>query len=198
MEIKQNIDFFFNDTWWTADVVKKKCEERKDNPNEWSFVCVCVGNLYSREVQVDGEQVTLQVQDTPGAEVTVPPSSNKAWWCHPVAIWDASGHAFLSKIFWDWKSHRKAQTWNEMVNCCETSKIKPMSSLTIVAFESMTYRVQVKGELILTLIMRMERTHPYFPTLRLAGPMRGRRGMSFTQNNFLPEMHGLYFLPIPT
>uniref|UniRef100_A0A3B4FWB0 small monomeric GTPase n=1 Tax=Pundamilia nyererei TaxID=303518 RepID=A0A3B4FWB0_9CICH len=28
-----------------------------------------VGNLYSREVQVDGEQVTIQVQDTPGAEV---------------------------------------------------------------------------------------------------------------------------------
>lgn len=28
------------------------------------------GNLYSREVQVDGEQVTIQVQDTPGAEVT--------------------------------------------------------------------------------------------------------------------------------
>ncbi|XP_076008945.1 ras-like protein family member 11B [Genypterus blacodes] len=27
------------------------------------------GNLYSREVQVDGEQVTIQVQDTPGAEV---------------------------------------------------------------------------------------------------------------------------------
>ncbi|GAA6220482.1 ras-like protein family member 11B [Lates japonicus] len=28
------------------------------------------GNLYSREVQVDGEQVTIQVQDTPGAEMT--------------------------------------------------------------------------------------------------------------------------------
>ncbi|TNM87538.1 hypothetical protein fugu_005759 [Takifugu bimaculatus] len=28
------------------------------------------GNLYSREVQVDGEQVTIQVQDTPGVEVT--------------------------------------------------------------------------------------------------------------------------------
>ncbi|XP_019751977.1 ras-like protein family member 11B [Hippocampus comes] len=28
------------------------------------------GNLYSREVQVDGEQVTLQVQDTPGAEMS--------------------------------------------------------------------------------------------------------------------------------
>ncbi|KAM9796361.1 ras-like protein family member 11B [Syngnathus typhle] len=27
------------------------------------------GNLYSREVQVDGEQVSLQVQDTPGAEM---------------------------------------------------------------------------------------------------------------------------------
>lgn len=33
------------------------------------LLCVCVGNLYSREVQVDGEQVTIQVQDTPGAEV---------------------------------------------------------------------------------------------------------------------------------
>ncbi|GAA6220483.1 ras-like protein family member 11B [Lates japonicus] len=32
------------------------------------------GNLYSREVQVDGEQVTIQVQDTPGAEVRTPPS----------------------------------------------------------------------------------------------------------------------------
>ncbi|KAL6107564.1 rasl11b [Pungitius sinensis] len=28
------------------------------------------GNLYSREVQVDGEQVTIQVQDTPGVEMT--------------------------------------------------------------------------------------------------------------------------------
>ncbi|XP_029356754.1 ras-like protein family member 11B [Echeneis naucrates] len=28
------------------------------------------GKLYSREVQVDGEQVTIQVQDTPGAEMT--------------------------------------------------------------------------------------------------------------------------------
>ncbi|XP_054645816.1 ras-like protein family member 11B [Dunckerocampus dactyliophorus] len=28
------------------------------------------GNLYSREVQVDGDQVSLQVQDTPGAELT--------------------------------------------------------------------------------------------------------------------------------
>ncbi|XP_029938942.1 ras-like protein family member 11B [Salarias fasciatus] len=28
------------------------------------------GSLYSREVQVDGEQVTIQVQDTPGAEMT--------------------------------------------------------------------------------------------------------------------------------
>ncbi|KAL4000206.1 nebulin [Sarotherodon galilaeus] len=28
------------------------------------------GNLYSREVQVDGEQVTIQVQDTPGAQMT--------------------------------------------------------------------------------------------------------------------------------
>ncbi|KAJ0065274.1 hypothetical protein NL108_006991, partial [Boleophthalmus pectinirostris] len=26
------------------------------------------GNLYSREVQVDGDQVTIQVQDTPGVE----------------------------------------------------------------------------------------------------------------------------------
>lgn len=32
-------------------------------------VCACAGNLYSREVQVDGEQVTIQVQDTPGVEV---------------------------------------------------------------------------------------------------------------------------------
>lgn len=31
---------------------------------------LCAGNLYSREVQVDGEQVTIQVQDTPGAEVS--------------------------------------------------------------------------------------------------------------------------------
>uniref|UniRef100_A0A3B4X5T6 small monomeric GTPase n=1 Tax=Seriola lalandi dorsalis TaxID=1841481 RepID=A0A3B4X5T6_SERLL len=31
------------------------------------------GNLYSREVQVDGEQVTIQVQDTPGAEVSSSP-----------------------------------------------------------------------------------------------------------------------------
>ncbi|XP_013882827.1 ras-like protein family member 11B [Austrofundulus limnaeus] len=28
------------------------------------------GKLYSREIQVDGEQVTVQVQDTPGAEMT--------------------------------------------------------------------------------------------------------------------------------
>lgn len=28
------------------------------------------GNLYSREVQVDGEQVAIQVQDTPGVDVT--------------------------------------------------------------------------------------------------------------------------------
>ncbi|CAL8309415.1 unnamed protein product [Lota lota] len=28
------------------------------------------GNLYSREVQVDGEQVAVQVQDTPGVEMT--------------------------------------------------------------------------------------------------------------------------------
>ncbi|XP_008405703.1 ras-like protein family member 11B [Poecilia reticulata] len=28
------------------------------------------GNLYSREIQVDGDQVTIQVQDTPGAEMT--------------------------------------------------------------------------------------------------------------------------------
>ncbi|KAK9518930.1 hypothetical protein VZT92_021696 [Zoarces viviparus] len=28
------------------------------------------GNLYSREVQVEGEQVTIQVQDTPGVEMT--------------------------------------------------------------------------------------------------------------------------------
>ncbi|KAF7658560.1 hypothetical protein LDENG_00011470 [Lucifuga dentata] len=28
------------------------------------------GNLYSREIQVDGEQVTMQVQDTPGVEMT--------------------------------------------------------------------------------------------------------------------------------
>ncbi|XP_056132050.1 ras-like protein family member 11B isoform X2 [Lampris incognitus] len=28
------------------------------------------GNLYSREVQVDGEQVAIQVQDTPGVEMT--------------------------------------------------------------------------------------------------------------------------------
>lgn len=28
------------------------------------------GNLYSREVQVDGEQVALQVQDTPGVDMT--------------------------------------------------------------------------------------------------------------------------------
>nr|XP_020459123.1 ras-like protein family member 11B [Monopterus albus] len=28
------------------------------------------GNLYSREVQLEGEQVTIQVQDTPGAEMT--------------------------------------------------------------------------------------------------------------------------------
>ncbi|KAF7203523.1 ras-like protein family member 11B [Nothobranchius furzeri] len=28
------------------------------------------GNLYSREVQVDGDPVTIQVQDTPGAEMT--------------------------------------------------------------------------------------------------------------------------------
>lgn len=34
-----------------------------------SFIRLCAGNLYSREVQVDGEQVTIQVQDTPGAEV---------------------------------------------------------------------------------------------------------------------------------
>lgn len=32
--------------------------------------CFCAGNLYSREVQVDGEQVTIQVQDTPGVEVS--------------------------------------------------------------------------------------------------------------------------------
>lgn len=38
-----------------------------------SSVCVCAGNLYSREVQVDGEQVTIQVQDTPGVEVRNPP-----------------------------------------------------------------------------------------------------------------------------
>uniref|UniRef100_A0A8C6UHU1 small monomeric GTPase n=1 Tax=Neogobius melanostomus TaxID=47308 RepID=A0A8C6UHU1_9GOBI len=30
------------------------------------------GNLYSREVQVDGDQVTIQVQDTPGVEVSLP------------------------------------------------------------------------------------------------------------------------------
>lgn len=30
---------------------------------------LCAGNLYSREVQVDGDPVTIQVQDTPGAEV---------------------------------------------------------------------------------------------------------------------------------
>lgn len=33
------------------------------------FPRMCAGNLYSREVQVDGEQVIIQVQDTPGAEV---------------------------------------------------------------------------------------------------------------------------------
>lgn len=34
------------------------------------------GNLYSREVQVDGDQVTIQVQDTPSVEVRllIPPS----------------------------------------------------------------------------------------------------------------------------
>lgn len=34
------------------------------------LLLLCAGNLYSREVQVDGEQVTIQVQDTPGAEVS--------------------------------------------------------------------------------------------------------------------------------
>uniref|UniRef100_G3PMF1 small monomeric GTPase n=1 Tax=Gasterosteus aculeatus TaxID=69293 RepID=G3PMF1_GASAC len=34
------------------------------------------GNLYSREVQVDGEQVTIQVQDTPGVEVRSASQSN--------------------------------------------------------------------------------------------------------------------------
>lgn len=34
---------------------------------------VCAGNLYSREVQVDAEQVTIQVQDTPGVEVKPSP-----------------------------------------------------------------------------------------------------------------------------
>lgn len=37
-----------------------------------SFVvalAACAGNLYSREVQVDGDQVTIQVQDTPSVEV---------------------------------------------------------------------------------------------------------------------------------
>lgn len=28
------------------------------------------GNLYSREVQVDGEQAAIQVQDTPGVDVS--------------------------------------------------------------------------------------------------------------------------------
>ncbi|XP_046892784.1 ras-like protein family member 11B [Hypomesus transpacificus] len=28
------------------------------------------GNLYSREVQVDGQQVAIQVQDTPGVDVS--------------------------------------------------------------------------------------------------------------------------------
>lgn len=28
------------------------------------------GNLYSREVQIDGEQVAIQVQDTPGVQVS--------------------------------------------------------------------------------------------------------------------------------
>lgn len=37
------------------------------------FSFLCAGNLYSREVQVDGEQVTIQVQDTPGAEVRASP-----------------------------------------------------------------------------------------------------------------------------
>lgn len=31
------------------------------------------GNLYSREVQVDGEQVAVQVQDTPGVLVSPTP-----------------------------------------------------------------------------------------------------------------------------
>lgn len=30
------------------------------------------GNLYSREVQVDGEQAAIQVQDTPGVDVSSP------------------------------------------------------------------------------------------------------------------------------
>lgn len=34
-----------------------------------SYFLLCAGNLYSREVQVDREQVTIQVQDTPSVEV---------------------------------------------------------------------------------------------------------------------------------
>ena len=39
-----------------------------------SFRSFSAGNLYSREVQVDGEQVAVQVQDTPGVEVRSPRS----------------------------------------------------------------------------------------------------------------------------
>lgn len=30
-----------------------------------------IGNLYSRELQIDGEQLAIQVQDTPGVQVSM-------------------------------------------------------------------------------------------------------------------------------
>ncbi len=35
-----------------------------------SLHCCITGNLYNREVHIDGEQVAIQVQDTPGVEVS--------------------------------------------------------------------------------------------------------------------------------
>lgn len=44
-----------------------------------SYFLLCAGNLYSREVQVDREQVTIQVQDTPSVEVrsVLPPPPDR-------------------------------------------------------------------------------------------------------------------------
>lgn len=35
-----------------------------------NFFCI-TGNLYSRELQIDGEQLAIQVQDTPGVQVSM-------------------------------------------------------------------------------------------------------------------------------
>lgn len=75
-----------------------------------SNVLICIfcitGNLYSREVQIDGEQLAIQVQDTPGVQVsnvmrdtgTVVPNAIECHFFNRYVLTGHLSHAAFSRV----------------------------------------------------------------------------------------------------